>query len=112
MAEVLKAAPVLSTPDTRILDETEPTTNHRSIGQNQSDEEFHITYDIERTIREIKQGKWQRVALQFPDDMLPDAPRVFQLLSRGLSSQTAGNNGEKTKHTTNGHVEGDKGVDE
>ncbi|KAF3482918.1 uncharacterized protein GIQ15_02242 [Arthroderma uncinatum] len=112
MAEDLKAAPVLSTPDSRILDETEPTANNRSIGQNLSDEEFRITYDIERTIREIKQGKWQRIALQFPDDMLPDAPRVFQLLSRGLNPQTAGNNSGTTKHTTNGHDGDDKGVEE
>ncbi|GBF59963.1 2-(3-amino-3-carboxypropyl)histidine synthase subunit 2 [Trichophyton mentagrophytes] len=104
MTEALKVAPVLSTPDTRILEETEPTAVNEPIGQNLSDEEFRITYDIERTIREIKEGKWQRIALQFPDDMLPDAPRVFQLLSRGLSSQDNGN--QKERHNTNG-VEGD-----
>ncbi|KAM5465577.1 Diphthamide biosynthesis protein 2 [Microsporum audouinii] len=108
MAEELKVAPVLSTPDTRILEETEPTASSQPIGQNLSDEEFRITYDIERTIREIKEGKWQRIALQFPDDMLPDAPRVFQLLSRGLDAHKEGTNGNRTQHTTNGHDRDDK----
>ncbi|EFR00003.1 diphthamide biosynthesis protein 2 [Nannizzia gypsea CBS 118893] len=105
MTEELKVAPVLSTPDTRILEEAEPTAVSEPIGQNLSDEEFRITYDIERTIKEIKEGKWQRIALQFPDDMLPDAPRVFQLLSRGLSSRDNGS--QKERHTTTNVQEGD-----
>ncbi|KAL2850332.1 hypothetical protein BJY01DRAFT_233279 [Aspergillus pseudoustus] len=80
-----EAAPVLSTPDDRILEATEavvPDTN-RAL----SEEELAITYDIERTLKEIRQARYKRIALQFPDEMLPDAPRVFQLLSRGLEAR-------------------------
>ncbi|KMU83947.1 diphthamide biosynthesis protein 2 [Coccidioides immitis H538.4] len=85
MASSLEVAPVLSTPDDHILEATDPLVTPRTADQ-VSDEELRITYDIERTIRDIKQGRWRRIALQFPDEMLPDAPRVFQLLSRGLES--------------------------
>ncbi|ODH48405.1 diphthamide biosynthesis protein 2 [Paracoccidioides brasiliensis] len=84
MASSLEAALVLSTPDTRILDNPAPPR----VWRNFSDEELRITYDINRTLEEIRQGKWKRIALQFPDEMLPDAPRVFQLLSRGLAPTT------------------------
>ncbi|KAL4784590.1 hypothetical protein BJX76DRAFT_347715 [Aspergillus varians] len=82
MTSELEAAPVLSTPDDRILEATDPVVpeTNRIL----SDEELAITYDIERTLKEIRQARYKRIALQFPDDMLPDAPRVFQLLSRGL----------------------------
>ncbi|KAJ5156412.1 hypothetical protein N7492_009215 [Penicillium capsulatum] len=85
MASEMEAAPVLSTPDTRILEETQPVAANEA--QPLSDAELSITYDIERTLREIRQARYKRIALQFPDDMLPDAPRVFQLLSRGLNSE-------------------------
>ncbi|KAK2746413.1 Diphthamide biosynthesis protein 2 [Onygenales sp. PD_40] len=86
MATPLEAPPVLSTPDTHIFEASEnpaPPSASRKL----SDDELRITYDIDRTIKEIKQGRWQRIALQFPDEMLPDAPQVFQLLSRGLTSK-------------------------
>lgn len=82
----MEAAPVLSTPDNRILEATDPVA---SIDNSHvySDGELSIIYDIERTLTEIRQGRYKRIALQFPDEMLPDAPRVFQLLSRGLDKQ-------------------------
>lgn len=84
MASDMAAAPVLSTPDTNIL-EASPATA-KVPASCLSDEELRINYDIERTLKEIRQGRWKRVALQFPDEMLPDSPRVFQLLARGLES--------------------------
>ncbi|KAL6236292.1 hypothetical protein BDW75DRAFT_229619 [Aspergillus navahoensis] len=85
MTTELAAAPVLSTPDDRILEETNPVVpqSNRIL----SEEELAITYDIERTLKEIRQARYKRIALQFPDEMLPDAPRVFQLLSRGLEAR-------------------------
>lgn len=77
---------MLSTPDARILEETTPVATSETI-QALPDDELSITYDIERTLKEIRQARYRRIALQFPDDMLPDAPRVFQLLSRGLKSE-------------------------
>ncbi|KAJ5994324.1 hypothetical protein N7451_010048 [Penicillium sp. IBT 35674x] len=86
MGTQMEAAPVLSTPDDRLFELTEPVAPiHAS--QRLSDAELSITYDIERTLKEIRQARYKRIALQFPDDMLPDAPRVFQLLSRGLNSE-------------------------
>ncbi|KAL3469776.1 hypothetical protein BJX99DRAFT_251724 [Aspergillus californicus] len=81
----LEAAPVLSTPDDRILEETQPVVTPET--NRLSEEELAITYDIERTLKEIRRARYKRIALQFPDEMLPDAPRVFQLLSRGLEAR-------------------------
>ncbi|EAS29250.3 diphthamide biosynthesis protein 2 [Coccidioides immitis RS] len=103
MSSSLEVAPVLSTPDDHILEATDPLVTPRTADQ-VSDEELRITYDIERTIRDIKQGRWRRIALQFPDEMLPDAPRVFQLLSRGLESvdlpsQSNGHKAAENEHS-------------
>ncbi len=87
MSVSLEAPPVLSTPDTHIFeDPTTPVDNSYRVRL--SDEEIYLTYEIERTVREIKQGRWQRIALQFPDDLLVDAPKVFEALSRGLRKST------------------------
>jgi diphthamide biosynthesis protein 2 len=88
MGTEMEAAPVLSTPDDRILEATEPAIS-QNTARALSDEELAITYDIDRTLKEIREARYKRIALQFPDDMLPDAPRVFQLLSRGLDSRNA-----------------------
>ncbi|KAL1962040.1 hypothetical protein VTN77DRAFT_626 [Rasamsonia byssochlamydoides] len=85
----MEAAPILSTPDTRLLEATAPVASSHDSGPARSDEELAIIYDIERTLTEIRQGRWKRIALQFPDEMLPDAPRVFQLLSRGLQKKVS-----------------------
>jgi diphthamide biosynthesis protein 2 len=83
MAIELGAPPVLSTPDSRILKETSVATVLRRE-KRLSDEELSTRYEIQRTVLEIRQRKFRRVALQFPDEMLPDSARVFQLLARGL----------------------------
>jgi diphthamide biosynthesis protein 2 len=75
--------PILSTPDTHILEEANPPAHIRD-SNGTTEEQLKVIYEIERTVREIRDAKWRRVALQFPDDMLPDAPRVFQVLSRGV----------------------------
>ncbi|KZZ92782.1 diphthamide biosynthesis protein [Ascosphaera apis ARSEF 7405] len=80
-----KAAPALFTPDNLVpvipkdFELARPT---------RPDDELWLMYDIDRTIDDLKTGKYKRIALQFPDSMLPDAPRVFQLLSRGLGIQS------------------------
>ncbi|KAH8700299.1 putative diphthamide biosynthesis protein Dph2 [Talaromyces proteolyticus] len=93
----MESAPILSTPDTHLLEATEPiVSNTQAPGASRSDEELSIIYDIERTLSKIRQGRWKRIALQFPDDMLPDAPRVFQLLSRGVQAKDINLNGRRT----------------
>jgi diphthamide biosynthesis protein 2 len=102
MGSEMKSAPVLSTADERILEETAPVAS-RDPAAPVSDDELSITYDIERTLKEIRQARYKRIALQFPDDMLPDAPRVFQLLSRGLDQEEVSNaNGTQASNQTNG----------
>lgn len=82
-------APVLSTPDTHIFDDDVTPTTAASFAPRLSDEQILLTYEIQRTVQEIRDGRWKRIALQFPDHMLVDAPRVFQGLSRGLKQARA-----------------------
>ncbi|KAL9066629.1 MAG: hypothetical protein Q9157_007078, partial [Trypethelium eluteriae] len=78
-----KVAPILSTPDTHVFGDPTPFIDVQSLPK-LSDEQLHSQYEIHRTINEITVGGWKRIALQFPDEMLVDAPRVFEALSHGL----------------------------
>lgn len=74
-------APVLSTPETHIFEDPTPPTlsqNARKL----TDSELYEIYEIERTVREVRDGGYRRVALQFPDAMLRDAPRIFEALEK------------------------------
>lgn len=102
MGSEMEAAPVLSTPDDRILEATDPVTSHDTT-RTLSDDELSITYDIDRTLKEIRQARYKRIALQFPDDMLPDAPRVFQLLSRGLNTRDVADTNESNGEQSQGN---------
>ncbi|KAL8808322.1 MAG: hypothetical protein Q9182_000142 [Xanthomendoza sp. 2 TL-2023] len=84
MADAAGLAPVLSTPATHAFE----ADVHSTIPSPQplrSPEQIAIRYEIERTVAEIKRGRWKRIALQFPDNMLPDAPAVFEYLSQRLA---------------------------
>ena len=83
MSADLAAPPVLSTPDDYII-EIPATT----ISSTLSPKELIDTYEIVRTAREITSQKWKRIALQFPDHMLVDAPCVVEQLYKELSTQT------------------------
>ncbi len=98
MTAGLEAPPVLSTPGTHIFEDPTPplTTSCRA---RLSEEQLLVTYEIQRTVKEIRQGRWRRIALQFPDDMLVDAPKVFEALSRGLKKARAAFNSARL----NGH---------
>jgi len=75
--------PILSTPETHLFEA--PTLPSLPTKESRlSDAEILDVYEIERTAREIVEGKWRRVALQFPDSMLVDAPRVFAQLEKRL----------------------------
>jgi len=98
MAEAPPFAPVLSTPATHIFeDDSFFQTPH--AGQHRSNEWLSITYEIARTLTEIREGRWKRIALQFPDEMLPDAPRVSQLLRDGLK-QASFNHARQNRSST------------
>ncbi|KAH7083339.1 putative diphthamide synthesis protein-domain-containing protein [Paraphoma chrysanthemicola] len=81
--QALETAPVLSTPDTHIFEDPTPAVETSGLPR-LSDEQVALTYEIDRTVREIQEGRWRRIALQFPDHMLTDAPRVYERLTRGL----------------------------
>ncbi|KAK5166949.1 Diphthamide biosynthesis protein 2 [Saxophila tyrrhenica] len=76
----MSTAPVLSTPAENLFEYTTPQKTTSRI----SDEQLYIQYEIQRTVREIRGHGWKRIALQFPDEMLCDAPRVSERLSGDL----------------------------
>ncbi|UNI24887.1 Diphthamide biosynthesis protein 2 [Purpureocillium takamizusanense] len=80
----LAAPPVLSTPDDHILDV--PAAD-AVLTSTLSDDALRSTYEIDRTAGEIVRGAWRTIALQFPDHMLVDAPRVVELLGRELAAR-------------------------
>lgn len=80
MSSVLEGPPLLSTPASHVLDALPARFDEKHWQR--SDDQILLTYEIIRTVTEIQMGGWRRVALQFPDDMLPDAPRVFDALSK------------------------------
>ncbi|CAK7274152.1 Diphthamide biosynthesis protein 2 [Sporothrix epigloea] len=83
MAE-LKAAPVLSTPAENTFDQVEPASLDSS--PRRTDAELYTVYEVARTAQEIRAGQRKCVALQFPDSMLGDSPRIVQLLRAELAS--------------------------
>ncbi|KAI1652398.1 diphthamide biosynthesis protein [Daldinia decipiens] len=86
MSSELSAPPILSTPAEHTF--TEDPTSSSAIPQakrlHRSDYELYQVYEIARTAAEIQQNGWKRIALQFPDAMLPDAPWVVSALSSEL----------------------------
>ncbi|OSX62785.1 hypothetical protein POSPLADRAFT_1088663, partial [Postia placenta MAD-698-R-SB12] len=49
-----------------------------------SPEEFEEHYDIERTTKEIIEGDYKRIALQFPDELLHDSVPIYRTLKHRL----------------------------
>ncbi|KAF2212334.1 hypothetical protein CERZMDRAFT_41836 [Cercospora zeae-maydis SCOH1-5] len=78
-----ETGPVLSTPAEHLLEASTPVVVQSSAPR-LSEEQLYVQYEIKRTIHDIRAGQWSRIALQFPDDMLLDAPRVFERLRDGL----------------------------
>ncbi|KAJ9150218.1 2-(3-amino-3-carboxypropyl)histidine synthase subunit 2 [Pleurostoma richardsiae] len=84
MAAELTTAPVLSTPAEFILDHDTPAPLPADA-RPKSDDELREFYEVCRTAQEIRAGRRRRIALQFPDAMLCDAPRLVGLLSDELA---------------------------
>ncbi|KAK0831685.1 Diphthamide biosynthesis protein 2 [Friedmanniomyces endolithicus] len=79
------SAPILSTPAEHIFED--PTPVVLVTQAKLSDEQLYLQYEIKRTVGEIREGRWKRIALQFPDEMLVDAPRVFEWLREDLKAE-------------------------
>ncbi|TDH68432.1 hypothetical protein CCR75_007666 [Bremia lactucae] len=58
-----------------------------SDGVRQDQCDISIYYDIARTVDQIRWGGYTKIALQFPDSLLPDAPEVQQELKNELLGQ-------------------------
>lgn len=97
----LSAPPVLSTPDDHILESLEPPSDATPSGL--PDALLPSVYEIDRTVSEIVAGRWKRIALQFPDSMLVDAPRVAQILSTELDNNYK-DNGENGNEKWDGRI--------
>ena len=83
MTTLATAPPVLSTPDTHVLEDPTPVVEGQNELRLSSDQLLEV-YEVKRTALEIKQGGWRRIALQFPDEMLRDASLVFDVLGEEL----------------------------
>lgn len=81
MANSLTAPPALSTP----ADPAPRQITHGSSRPKRPDHEVFEVYEVARTAHEIVAGGWKRIALQFPDAMLADAPRVAEALRTRFS---------------------------
>ena len=75
-----KTAPALTTSDSHIFDDDIRVRDIQIPAL--SDEQIFLRYEIDHTIREIRKARFRRIALQFPDDMLPNAPRVVELMTQ------------------------------
>lgn len=80
MADELTTAPVLATPDDHLFEYQKPDA--ASLAQ--TDGQLRDIYEVERTAKECHDGRHKRIALQFPDHMLGDAPRLVGLLQQEL----------------------------
>lgn len=49
-------------------------------GVRAADADILTYYETQRTVAQIRAGGYRNIALQFPDSLLPDAPRVQQVL--------------------------------
>jgi diphthamide biosynthesis protein 2 len=85
MAE-LSAAPVLSTPAEHAFEHAVAPSETDGPVPQRTDDELRDLYEIARTAQEVRQGGRKRIALQFPDHMLRDGPRVVQALGAELES--------------------------
>lgn len=94
----LTAAPALSTPSDHLFEHVNPDVApelNESQVHKRSDHELREIYQIASTASQIRAGKRRRIALQFPDSMLGDAPWVAETLKSEL----------RAMHSTSGDEE-------
>ncbi|KAI1074855.1 putative diphthamide synthesis protein-domain-containing protein [Whalleya microplaca] len=100
MASDLSAPPVLSTPaEYTIVEDPTASADAQARRRNIDDGELAYVYEISRTAAEISKRGWGRIALQFPDAMLADAPWVVGALGSELErlSDTQEREGEQER---------------
>ncbi|KAI1272363.1 putative diphthamide synthesis protein-domain-containing protein [Xylaria sp. FL0933] len=102
MSADLHAPPVLSTPAEHIFEDPTPSAPGRERRPDRSDDELFAVYEIARTAAEIQKQNWTRVALQFPDAMLADAPWVVGALSKELEKLDESDGNSTIENTEQG----------
>ncbi|KAI5808508.1 putative diphthamide synthesis protein-domain-containing protein [Peziza echinospora] len=81
------AAPALSTQEdtSAFTDPSPPPTASPRYSSTTTEAEFRVIYEIERTVREIREGGYRHVALQFPDELLGDSVMVYGMVLEGIN---------------------------
>uniref|UniRef100_A0A1I7THW4 2-(3-amino-3-carboxypropyl)histidine synthase subunit 2 n=1 Tax=Caenorhabditis tropicalis TaxID=1561998 RepID=A0A1I7THW4_9PELO len=82
-----------ATPSDHIKEES--TSNNYYI-ENLSEKEIHSFFEIDATSEWIKNGRHRRIALQFPDALLPYSERVTQLIENKINEKETTNTEKKT----------------
>lgn len=87
MADQLTAPPALSTSAEHLFEHVDDAAP-KDTGQEEraTAEDLIAVHEVERTARDIYNARRRRVALQFPDHMLRDAPAVVALLKDALAA--------------------------
>ncbi|RYO88798.1 hypothetical protein DL766_002972 [Monosporascus sp. MC13-8B] len=110
----LSAPPVLSTPaEHTFLEDPTQTASKAAAGSRppRTEDELAEVYEIRRTAAHIRDARWRRVALQFPDAMLPDAPWVVEALASALGELGPADAANGDKVEENGRSGKEKGRD-
>ncbi|RYP24346.1 hypothetical protein DL765_000610 [Monosporascus sp. GIB2] len=113
-ANSLSAPPVLSTPaELAFLEDPTQTASKAAAGSRprRTEGELAEVYEIGRTAAHIRDARWRRVALQFPDAMLPDAPWVVEALASALEELGPADVANGDKAEENGRSGEEKGRD-
>lgn len=81
-------ASAFSAPDAAIITH-QPALDEALLSSTaaQSGRSIEDLYDIESTARKIVNGQFRRVALQFPDEGLPDSVPIYWSLKRHIDAQ-------------------------
>ena len=66
------------------LDQLEIAGSATPSAATQTAQSIAARYEVPRTVANILETGWRRIALQFPDELLRDAPIVFEALRDGL----------------------------
>ncbi|KDQ53934.1 hypothetical protein JAAARDRAFT_418001 [Jaapia argillacea MUCL 33604] len=79
-----------SSPSTDPISRTPLTRTTLPLNATLSKAELSDYYEVQRTVDEIVQGGFKRVALQFPDELLPDSVPIYRLLKSGIDQRKPG----------------------
>ncbi|KAI5841065.1 putative diphthamide synthesis protein-domain-containing protein [Morchella snyderi] len=83
------AAPALYTPDDHLFTDPSSTAKEQNNYSSLPQDEFAQVYEISSTVKQILEKGYRRIALQFPDELLGDSTKVYELVSKGINEGVA-----------------------